>query len=76
MEMALPEQGRALSAAQASSQALAFRDVMKTCETPAWRRLDERHQQIFLGERERSRTQKLHVTRALVSHPLLQRLCH
>lgn len=31
--------GRALRAAQASSHALALREVMKTLEQPAWRRL-------------------------------------
>lgn len=31
--------GSALRAATASSQALALRDVMKTLEAPAWRRL-------------------------------------
>jgi hypothetical protein len=38
-DMALPGKGRALSAAQASSQAAALRDVMKTFEQPAWMRL-------------------------------------
>lgn len=38
-EMALPGNGSALSAAQASSHAAALRDVMKTLEQPAWMRL-------------------------------------
>jgi len=38
-DMALPEKGSALRAAQASSQAAALRDVMKTFEQPAWIRL-------------------------------------
>jgi hypothetical protein len=39
-EMALPGNGSALRAAQASSQAAALRDVMKTLEQPAWMRLE------------------------------------
>jgi len=38
-EMALPEKGRVFRAAQASSQAEALREVMKTLEQPAWMRL-------------------------------------
>ena len=38
-EMALPGNGRAFRAAQASSHAAALRDVMKTLEQPAWMRL-------------------------------------
>jgi hypothetical protein len=38
-EMALPGNGSALRAAQASSHAAALRDVMKTLEQPAWMRL-------------------------------------
>lgn len=38
-DMALPEHGRAFRAAQASSQAAALREVMKTLEQPAWMRL-------------------------------------
>lgn len=38
-EMAWPLPGSAFSAAHASSQALAFREVMKTLEQPAWIRL-------------------------------------
>ena len=39
-EMALPGNGSALRASQASSHAAALRDVMKTLEQPAWIRLN------------------------------------
>jgi hypothetical protein len=39
MEIAVPLVGRALRAATASVHALALREVMKTLEQPAWRRL-------------------------------------
>ena len=38
-EMAFPEKPSLLRAVQASSQALAFREVMKILLQPAWRRL-------------------------------------
>jgi hypothetical protein len=57
-EMALPGNGSALRAAQASSHAAALRDVMKTLEQPAWMRLVWVSCRSHIAYSLRERTQK------------------